>query len=277
MFDDMPDDWREAIDKITADWTQSLDDLIQKHTEAEFLKHAASVGANFDLVQTEALEKLIAEDVGFIGATNKKIADSLINDIEQLLIVKGDWASAKEAVFEHINNVFSGQEKIVIDNIGKSVKRVVLDKELGHAVIRDFVVQRKWVGNIDAYSDMVARSLSQKARTMGDLEGYRTTSGIVGWRRMSSLGGKTCGICASLHGRDYYFAGDRASILPDDDGFMFEPHPNGYCYQTPIYDDWTGLKNLSESDLDAHLDRWKIDNPTVSIPNLKRVPTDYGR
>lgn len=276
MFDDMPDDWREAIDEITADWTESLDDLIGKHTEAEFLKHAAAAGANFDLVQTEALKKLIAEDVGFIAATNKEIAKSLITDIEQLLIVKGDWASAKEAVFDHINKVFSGQEKIVIDNIGKSVKRVVLDKELGHAVIRDFVVKRKWVGNIDAYSDMVARSLSQKARSMGDFEGYRTTYGIIGWRRMSSLGGKTCGICASLHGRDYYFTGDRASILPDDDGFMFEPHPNGYCYQTPIYDDWVGIKNLSDSQLDDHVKQWKIDNK-IAIPNLKRVPTTYGR
>lgn len=271
-----PPDWQDAVQKITDDWSDSLETLMLKHSEEEFLKHAASTGVNFNLIQTDALKKLVLEDVGFVAQTNKKIGQSLIDDIEKILIVKGDWASAKEAVAEHINKVFSGQEKIIIDNVGKSVKRVVIDKKLGHAVLKEFIVKRKWAGNIDAYSDMVARSLSQKARSMGDFEGYRTTTGIVGWRRMSSLGGKTCEICASLHGRAYYFAGEGVDTIPDDDGLMFEPHPNGFCYQTPIYDDWTGLKNLNETHLDDQVERWKIDTKS-QFKDLKRVPTDYGR
>lgn len=272
----MPDDWKDAVKKMTDDWSDNLEDLMVKHSEEEFLKHAASTGVNFNLIQTEALEKLVLEDVGFVAQTNKKIGQSIIDDIEKILITKGDWASVKESVLEHVNKVFSGQEKIVIDNIGKQVKRVVLDTELGHVVLKDFTVKRKWTGNINAYSDMVAKSLSQKARTMGDLEGYRTTTGIIGWRRMSSLGGKTCELCASLHGRAYYFAGEGVDALPSDDGLMFEPHPNGYCYQTPIYDEWTGLKNLNETQLDDHLERWKVDTKSP-IKNLKRVPDKYGR
>ena len=276
MSDGMPDDWRDVVKKITDDWSDNLEDLMLKHSEEEFLKHAASTGVNFNLIQTEALEKLVLEDVGFVAQTNKKIGQSIIDDIEKLLITKGDWASAKDAVLEHVNNVFSGQEKIVIDNIGKQVKRAVLDAELGHVVLKDFTVKRKWTGNVNAYSDMVAKSLSQKARTMGDLEGYRTTTGIIGWRRMSSLGGKTCQLCASLHGRAYYFAGEGVDTLPSDDGLMFEPHPNGFCYQAPIYEEWTGLKNLNEIELDDHLERWKIDTKSP-IKNLKRVPINYGR
>ena len=272
----MPDDWRDVVKKITDDWSDNLEDLMVKHSEAEFLKHAASTGVNFNLIQTEALKKLVLEDVGFVAQTNKKIGQSIIDDIEKLLITKGDWASAKDAVLEHVDNVFSGQEKIVIDNIGKQVKRAVLDAELGHVVLKDFTVKRKWTGNVNAYSDMVAKSLSQKARTMGDLEGYRTTTGIIGWRRMSSLGGKTCELCASLHGRAYYFAGDAVDTLPSDDGLMFEPHPNGFCYQAPIYEEWTGLKNLNEIELDDHLARWKVDTKSP-IKNLKRVPSEYGR
>lgn len=272
----MPDDWRDVVKKITDDWSDNLEDLMVKHSEAEFLKHAASTGVNFNLIQTEALKKLVLEDVGFVAQTNKKIGQSIIDDIEKLLITKGDWASAKDAVLEHVDNVFSGQEKIVIDNIGKQAKRAVLDAELGHVVLKDFTVKRKWTGNVDAYSDMVAKSLSQKARTMGDLEGYRTTTGIIGWRRMSSLGGRTCELCASLHGRAYYFAGEGVDTLPSDDGLMFEPHPNGFCYQAPIYEEWTGLKNLNEIELDDHLARWKIDTKSP-IKNLKRVPDKYGR
>jgi len=44
----------------------------------------------------------------------------------------------------------------------------------------------------------------------------------------------------------------------------------------PIYDDWTGLKNLNETQLDNQLERWKVDTKSP-IKNLKRVPDEYGR
>ena len=272
----MPDDWKDGVRDIVDEWGLELSDTIAKDTNEEFVKRISTMGVDMNLVQTDALDKLILNDVGFIAKTNKQIGESIISDVEKLLIEKGDWASAKESVLKHVEDVFSGEEKIVINNIGKTSKRVFVDTALGHAVIRDATVQRAWSGNIQAYSDMVAKSLSQKARQMGDIEAYRMTNGIVGWRRMSSLSGRTCNICASLHGRAYYFSGVGYNGMPDDDGMMFEPHPNGYCYQVPIYDEWTGIKNRSDDMLDADLDSWKIQNEH-SMSNLVRVgqmPTD---
>jgi hypothetical protein len=126
------------------------------------------------LTNTEKAEiaALIALYLGYSKGFNK-IAEKQISTTVSEMVTAG---KTQDEIRAFVGSVFSGKEKIVIDNIGKIRKEIRVDKNL-HITQVEKVVKQKYYSSLNNYADLLGDQAAHDAyesgrKTANISEGY---------------------------------------------------------------------------------------------------------
>jgi hypothetical protein len=140
-------------------------------------------------------------------------------DPKVIALVKGQKTSAKMAsileyngirggmhpnqvgkrLIPHINRFF-GPGGVVIDNVGKTVKRFTVDADGNHAWV-DHKITRKYKATPRTYSRLIARDTLRQARMDAYYDSLKSSKLVDHYISVAHMDSTTCGMCASMHGR----------------------------------------------------------------------------
>lgn len=136
---------------------------------------------------------------------------------------------------KYVNRYF-GPGGVEIDNIGKTVRQIKVDVDGNYKWI-DHKITRKYKATIKTYSRLVAQNAMKQAHRDAYYESLQKTGLVDHYISVSVLDARTCGICASLHGRR----------ISKGDGPSY--HSRCHCDLKPVWksDSLLGDKNRPES------------------------------
>lgn len=131
--------------------------------------------------QERAIKKLSAEHFGYITEFNRQMGEQLKDHAREILQQEGGY----KEITEYIEKVLDGSENVVIDNVGKTKKIIQVGKD-GTLSEVEKVITRKYVTNVNAYSDMLGRTATHSAWAEGRAVGHQKL-GFRFWRYISVL------------------------------------------------------------------------------------------
>ena len=121
----------------------------------------------------------------------------------------------------HIQRYF-GPGGVEIDNMGKTVKRFVVDVD-GNYTWKDHTITKKFKTTPKAYSRLIAESSMTEARREAYYRSVQKTGLVSHYISVSVMDARTCGDCACMHGVQVSHA----------DGPSY--HPRCHCTLRPVF------------------------------------------
>jgi hypothetical protein len=130
----------------------------------------------------------------------QKTSKQMVNILE-LHGIKGGKHQNEVAkmLVPHVNRFF-GPEGIVIDNVGKEVKRLAVDAD-GNFEWKKRTVTKVYKATPRTYSRMLARNVLREARMDAYYDSLKGSKLVDHYISIAHMDSTTCGICASMHGR----------------------------------------------------------------------------
>jgi hypothetical protein len=209
-------------------------------------------------------------DAKAIELIKKQTTTNKMIEILEMRGIRGgmDPNSVARELRPYISQYFSSNGQVVIDNVGKTY-RVLNVNAQGEHWWADVVRTRKYVTNVQNYSNIVARTAMLKANNAGRVDTV-TQSGLAEkeYRYICALTGNSCDVCIGMHG----------SIVDPSD-VMPPVHPRCGCYLQAIWKKKTGLMNRTDEYYEkqqniAVYKRYKFKEYNKSVPKADRLETD---
>lgn len=130
----------------------------------------------------------------------QKTAKQMISILEMQGIRGGKHPNeVGKLLVPHINRFF-GPEGVKIDNIGKTVKRLVVDAE-GNYEWQKHKITKAYKATPRTYSRMLARNVMRQARMDAYYDSLKNSKLVDHYISISHLDANTCAHCAMMHGQ----------------------------------------------------------------------------
>lgn len=131
-------------------------------------------------LQRNAIRMLAAEQFGYLSEFNIEVGLQIKRKAAKLLDQEKGYKEISSEIRKYATDVFDGSEKVVIDRTGQTRKIIEVTKDLELRQVEK-VITRPYVTNVNAYSDMLARTSVHGAYEEGRAAGYQSL-GIKRWR-----------------------------------------------------------------------------------------------
>lgn len=118
---------------------------------------------------------LTALYLGYISEFNSRAQAQILARVQEL--VKA--GSSQDEIKQYVDSVFSGEESIVIDNVGKERKEIYVDKNLKLSEVTR-TVEKPFYSSVLAYASLIGAIASHKAYEKGK-ELYYREQGFKSW------------------------------------------------------------------------------------------------
>lgn len=177
-----PETLERQIDQVVIQITASQADALTAGITAYYKAGSDDVRPTTRLtnVQKNAIKRLSAEHFGYISEFNKAVGEQIKDKAKDLLTQEKGYAEISKEIKEYATQVFEGQEKVTINNVGKTRKVVQVGKD-GTLKEVEKVITRPYTTNVNAYSDMLARTATHTAWEQGRASEYQRM-GFRKWR-----------------------------------------------------------------------------------------------
>jgi hypothetical protein len=136
-------------------------------------------------VQKNAIKRLSAEHFGYISEFNKAVGEQIKDKAKDLLTQEKGYAEISKEIRQYASDLFEGSEKVTINNVGKTRTVYKVDKS-GKIIKTEKLIERPYVTNTKAYSDMLARTSTHTAWEQGRASEYQRM-GFKKWRFVGPL------------------------------------------------------------------------------------------
>jgi len=169
-----PETFDQQVDQLLLGVTATQSDELVKLITAYYKAGSDDVRPNTRLtnVQKNAIKKLSAEHFGYISEFNRNVGDQIKNKARELLNEGKGYAEISEEIRTYAEDVFGGSERVVIDNTGK--KRTVFKVGKDGTIRKTSkIIERPYVTNTQAYSDMLSRTATHTAWEQGRATEYQ--------------------------------------------------------------------------------------------------------
>ncbi len=173
----------EPIDPETFD--RQIDQIVLTVTDAQSKALTAGITAYYKAgsddvrpttrltnVQKNAIKKLSAEHFGYISEFNKAVGEQIKDKARELLKEEKGYADISAEIRKYASDLFGGSEKVTINNVGKTRTVYKVDKN-GKIIKTEKLIERPYVTNTKAYSDMLARTSTHTAWEQGRSSEYQ--------------------------------------------------------------------------------------------------------
>lgn len=131
-------------------------------------------------VQKNAIKRLSAEHFGYISEFNKAVGEQIKDKARELLKEEKGYTDISAEIRKYASDLFEGSEKVTINNVGKTRTVYKVDKN-GKIIKTEKLIERPYVTNTKAYSDMLARTATHTAWEQGRASEYQRM-GFKKWR-----------------------------------------------------------------------------------------------
>lgn len=130
--------------------------------------------------QQSAVDKLAVEYFGHLADFDHVLGNQIKDKAVEILKQEGGYAEIKKELITYVNDVFDGNENIIINNIGKKRIEIKLDKD-GKLYKVEKEITKEYHTNPRAYADMLSRTSTHKAWELGRADEYKRM-GFSKWR-----------------------------------------------------------------------------------------------
>lgn len=175
---------------------------------------------------------------------DQKTTDKMLAVIREQGIRGGLHPNQVGKRLEKYVNRYFGPGGVIIDNVGKTVKIIKVDADGNYKWV-NHKVTRKYKATPRTYSQLVAQSAMKRAHQDAYYESLQKTGLVDHYISVSVLDARTCGICATMHGRKV------------SKGAGPQYHSRCHCDLRPVWrkDSLLGDKNRPESYYQKQRDR----------------------
>lgn len=181
------DEFDQKIDLLINPINRDQAEALSLRLAAAFLVGSNSITStiysadkkNLSDQQERAIKQLSAEHFGYITEFNRQMGEQLKDKARAILLQEGGY----KEIAAYTKDILSGSENIVIDNVGKTRKIIQVEKD---GTLREVenVVTKKYVTNVNAYSDMLGCTATHSAWAEGRAVGQQKL-GFHFWRYIS--------------------------------------------------------------------------------------------
>jgi hypothetical protein len=175
MVDEVPPETIEkqidqAILAVTAAQSNAVSKQIKKYYRAGSNDVRDTTGLTN--VQKNAIKRLSAEYFGYISEFNNNIGEQIKDKARTLIADSKGYKEVSAEVKKYAEDIFKGSEHVVIDNRGKMRTVLKVGKD-GTIRTVEKTIERPYVTNVRAYSDMVGRTATHTAWEQGRASEYQ--------------------------------------------------------------------------------------------------------
>lgn len=200
----MPSDieqFREKLNKIIKNLNEKQSDILAKRIAASFTLGYRTTKARPGLSehQKNAIRELTVVNMGYISEFNDALGKQLQGHLQEIIKVGGGYDDVKRNMKPYIEEVFSDSGVVTIDRRGqiRTVVEVGQDGSLGRV---EKPITKPYSISINAYSDMLGRTVAHAAYERGRVEGYKA-QGIKKLRVIGALDERTRPAHAAVVGK----------------------------------------------------------------------------
>ncbi|WP_406660897.1 phage minor head protein [Methanolobus sp. ZRKC3] len=227
-----PETIDKQVDQIVLTITASQSDALVAGITAYYKAGSDDVRPSTRLtnVQKNAIKKLSAEHFGYISEFNRNVGEQIKDKSRDLLKQEKGYKEISEEVKQYAEDVFSGNEKITINNVGKTRKVIEVGKD-GTLRKVEKTITRPYVTNTQAYSDMLSRTATHTAWEQGRASEYQRM-GFKFWRYVCVCDSRSRADHCALSGSVFEYG------TPESDmAFEMMHSPNCRCRQVIYFSD----------------------------------------
>ena len=177
-----PEILNRQIDQVVIQITASQADALTAGITAYYKAGSDDVNPSTRLtnVQKNAIKRLSAEHFGYISEFNKAVGEQIKDKARELLKEEKGYADISAEIRKYASDLFEGSETVTINNVGKTRTVYKVDKS-GKIIKTEKLIERPYVTNTKAYSDMLARTSTHTAWEQGRASEYQRM-GFRKWR-----------------------------------------------------------------------------------------------
>lgn len=227
-----PETFDRQVDQLLLGVTATQSDELVRLITAYYKAGTDDVRPNTRLtnVQKNAIKKLSAEHFGYISEFNRNVGEQIKQTARELLNQEKGYKEISEEIRQYAEDMFEGSEKVVIDNTGKSRTVFKVGKD-GTIRKTSKIIERPYVTNTQAYSDMLSRTATHTAWEQGRATEYQRM-GFSRWRYISAGDERTRPEHMALSGIVFEYGTDQSDMALE-----MMKSPNCRCRQIPYFDD----------------------------------------
>lgn len=180
--------------------------------------------------QQAAVDKLAVEYFGHLAEFDRTMGNQIKDKAIEILKQEGGYAEVKKELVKYVNDVFDGNENIIINNIGKKRIEIKLDKD-GKLYKVEKEITNEYHTNPQAYADMLSRTSTHKAWERGRASEYQKI-GFPGFIITGPSDERARPWHVALLGKVFYWGTEQADLAMEVLG-----EPNCRHRITPYFDD----------------------------------------
>ena len=213
--------FNQQIDQIVTTTTATQADALVQGLTIYYKAASDDINRNTRLtnVQKNAIKKLSAQHFGYISEFNSAVGDQIKNKAKELLAEEKGYAEISAEIKGYAEDVFKGSETVTINNVGKTRTITKVGKD-GTLKTIEKVIEKPYVTNVQAYSDMLARTATRTAWEQGRASEYQRM-GFTHWRYVASGDERTRPDHMALHGQVFEYGTPESDMA---ESVMHEPH-----------------------------------------------------
>jgi hypothetical protein len=130
----------------------------------------------------------------------QKTSKQMVNILESYGIKGGKHPNeVAKMLIPHVNRFF-GPEGVVINNVGKSVNRLIVDADGNFEYVRKKVT-KVYKATPQTYSRLIARDTLRRTRMDAYYDSLAKSKLVDHYISIAHMDSTTCGICATMHGK----------------------------------------------------------------------------
>lgn len=181
-------------------------------------------------LQEAAIQKMTAEHFGYMAEFDKAVGEAIKEKAREILRKEGGYKDIKNEIKKYVSDVFEGKETVTINHIGRKKKILKVDKN-GKLYEVEKTIEREYVSNVDAYSDMLSRTATHKAFEQGRASEYQRL-GFTKFRYTSVCDERSRPSHCALSGQVFEFGTAQA-----DYAMQMLSAPHCRCRILPFFED----------------------------------------
>lgn len=208
-----PEEIDQKIDQLTNQLNLQQAEALSKWLAAAFVAGSNSItstvySADPELTeqQERAIKQLSAEHFGYISEFNRQMGVQLKDKSRELLRNNKGY----KEIADYTKQVLKGQEKVTIDNVGKTRKVIQVGKDGKLREVEKFIT-RQYVTTVDNYADMLGRTATHSAWGEGRAIGHQRM-GFKRWRYIGPLDSRTRPDHAVLVGQVFEYGTEQSDL-----------------------------------------------------------------
>lgn len=186
--------------------------------------------SNLTKTQQATISKISAEHFGYMAEFDKALGETLKENVKSIFEREGGFEDVKQEILQHVDDIFSGKEKITINHVGQVRQVVGVDKH-GNLYQTEKIIQQPYTTTPEAYADMVSRTASHRALERGRADAMNKI-GFDKFRYISACDERSRPAHCALSGKVFEYGTDQAEMA-----LSLLGEPNCRCSTVAFFSD----------------------------------------